>query len=321
MGLWFQNGYTDPVYIAMLWYDAGCSGEPWRKSGWYQVASGSSVEIVGANLQSIPNSNFAWFAQADWADGPCWSGDPAHNWYAIPHNAAFDQCYSDNTGCNAAYPFNAATLSRSSSDWTIVLLQPGAAGRGFQGCSYGVAGQPTAHLLNFTVPAQLKSNWCWAAVSTGVAHYYNSASTVSSVPGGQRTASAGAIAVATPDSSNCNVTGYLDKALTYVGHLKSEQGSAATYADTSAAVNAGTPPCIRIGWSGGGGHFIGVFGIEPTNMLWVTDPIFGQSLVSYATLTGGTYSRQRHLDQYLFHFLTPERRRADRNARSWEAVD
>ena len=56
-----------------------------------------------------------------------------------------------------------------------------------------------------------------------------------------------------------------------------------------AAVDAGTPPCIRIGWSGGGGHFIGVYGIEPTNLLWVTDPIYGQSLVSYTTLTGGTY--------------------------------
>ena len=138
MGLWFQNGYTDPVYIAILWYDPGCGGEPWRKSGWYEVASGSSVEIVGANLQTIPDPNFAWFAQADWADGPCWSGDPAHSWYAIPHNAAFDQCYSDNTGCNAAYPFNVAALSRSSSDWTIVLLQPGAAGRGLPGLFFRV---------------------------------------------------------------------------------------------------------------------------------------------------------------------------------------
>ena len=252
------------------------------------VAPGSSVEIVGANLKTIPDANFAWFAQADWADGPCWSGDPAHNWYAIPHNAAFSQCYSDNTGCNAAYPFNAQTLDKASVDWTIVLLQPGMAGRGFQGCSYGMAGQPTAHLLSFTVPAQTQSNWCWAAVSTGVAHYYNSASTVTQcqVVNAQLGRSD---CCKSPGSTNCNVTGYLDKGLTFVGHLKSVQSSAASYSTVSQAVNAGTPPCIRIGWSGGGGHFIGVFGIEPTNMLWVTDPIYGQSLVSNATLTGGTY--------------------------------
>ena len=288
MGLWYQNSFTDPVYVAILWFDSGCSGQPWRKSGWYQVAAGSSVEIVGADLKTIPDSNFAWFAQADWADGPCWSGDPAHNWYAIPHNAAFNQCYSDNTGCNAAYPFNAATLSRSSVDETVVLLQPGAAGRGFQGCSYITAGQPTAHLLNFTVPTQLETLWCWAAVATGVAHYYNSASTVTQcqVVNNQlgRTD-----CCRNPSSSNCNVTGFVDKALTFVGHLKSEQSSAATYSAISQAVIAGTPPCIRIGWSGGGGHFIGFFGIEPTNLVWVTDPIYGQSLVSTSTLTGGTY--------------------------------
>lgn len=288
MGLWYQNSYTDPVYVAILWFDPGCNGEPWRKSGWYKVDPGSAVEIVGANLQTIPDPNFAWFAQADGADGPCWSGDPAHNWYAIPHNAAFSQCYSDNNGCNAAYPFNAATLSQSSADWTIVLLQPGIAGQGHQGCSFGMAGLPTARRLNFTVPAQLESNWCWAAVSTGIAHYYDSNSTVTQcqVVNAQlgRTD-----CCANPASTNCNVTGYLGNALTFVGHLKSEQGSATTYSATSDAVNAGTPPCIRIGWSGGGGHFIGVFGIEPTDMLWVSDPIFGQSLVSYSTLTGGTY--------------------------------
>ena len=53
MGLWFQNGYTDPVYVALLWYDPGCSPDPWRKSGWYEVAPSSSVEIVGADLRSI----------------------------------------------------------------------------------------------------------------------------------------------------------------------------------------------------------------------------------------------------------------------------
>ena len=41
MGLWYQNGYTDPVYVAILWFDSGCSGQPWRKSGWYLVAPGS----------------------------------------------------------------------------------------------------------------------------------------------------------------------------------------------------------------------------------------------------------------------------------------
>jgi hypothetical protein len=64
----------------------------------------------------------------------------------------------------------------------------------------------------------------------------------------------------------------------------------------------GTLPCIRITWSGGGAHFIGVYGCEPTNMLWVTDPIYGQSLVSYATLTGGAYQGSgTWADSYFTH--------------------
>jgi len=263
MGLWFQNADTDPVYIALLWFNPGCGAEPWQKSGWYEVEPGSSIEVVGADLRSIPDSNFAWFAQADWADGPCWSGDPAHNWYAIPHNAAFDQCYADNTGCNAAYPFIAATLSRSFADWTIVLLQPGVAGRGFQGCSFGIPGQPTAHMLNFTVQPQQETNWCWAAVATSIAHYYNSASTVTQCEVANEQLGR-TDCCQNPASKNCNVYGYLDQALSYVGHLDSKQGSAATYAAVSAAIDAGTPPCIRVAWSGGGAHFIGIYGIEPT---------------------------------------------------------
>lgn len=288
MGLWFQNSYTDTVYIALLWYDPGCSPDPWRKVGWYVAAPGASVQVVSGNLKNVQDPNFAWFAQADWADGPCWSGDPAHNWYAIPHNAAFNQCYDNNTGCNAAYPFVAQTLDKKETDFTIVLVEPGSPGKGFQGLRSSIAGLPDMQLLNFTVPLQQETEWCWAAVSTGIAHYYNSASTVTQcqVVNQQLGRSD---CCKNPASSLCNIPGYLDQALTFVGHLSSEEGKAASYADTVAAVDVGTPPCIRIGWSGGGGHFIGVYGCEPSNMLWVTDPIYTQSLVSDATLTGGTY--------------------------------
>ena len=55
------------------------------------------------------------------------------------------------------------------------------------------------------------------------------------------------------------------------------------------ALSQGTPPCIRIGWSGGGGHFIGVYGCQADDLILVTDPIYGDSIVTNDTLTGGTY--------------------------------
>ena len=45
MGLWFQNGYTDPVYIALLWYDPGCSPEPGERAAgmrWRRVRRSKS---------------------------------------------------------------------------------------------------------------------------------------------------------------------------------------------------------------------------------------------------------------------------------------
>ncbi|HTQ20660.1 papain-like cysteine protease family protein [Mycobacterium sp.] len=289
MGLWFWNGYTDTVYIALLWYDPGCHPDPWRKVGWYGVAPGDSVQVVQGDLRHAQDRNFAWFAQADWADGPCWSGDPAHAWYAIPHNAAFNQCYDDNTGCNAAYPFVADTLNSADADSTILLLWPGAAGHGFQGWRSRMSGLPDMQLLNFSVPLQQESNWCWAAVSTGVAHYYDSASTVTQCQVVNQQLSRNDCC-RNPGSSSCNVYGFLDQALTYVGHFVSLELQAATYAQIVEQIAVGRPPCIRITWAGGGAHFIGVSGCEPSNMLWVNDPtVVGPTLVSRAALTGGNY--------------------------------
>ena len=58
MGLWYQNSYTDPVYVAILWYDAGCGGQPWRKSGWYEVASGSSAAVFTTSSGMSPSSSW-----------------------------------------------------------------------------------------------------------------------------------------------------------------------------------------------------------------------------------------------------------------------
>lgn len=147
--------------------------------------------------------------------------------------------------------------------------------------------QPLEVLLDFEVQPQQESEWCWAAVSTSINHFYNPASTVSQcqVVNEQLGRSD---CCTDPSSSNCNQPGYLDQALQYLGNLSSEKGQG-TYQDAVQALNAGTPPCIRIGWSGGGGHFIGVKGCEPNNFVLVTDPISGDSAVTYDALTTGQY--------------------------------
>jgi len=147
--------------------------------------------------------------------------------------------------------------------------------------------QPLEVILPFEVQKQLESEWCWAAVSTSVAHYYKPSSTVTQCQVVNQQLGR-TDCCSHPSSSNCNQPGYLDQALQYVGHLASDKGQG-TYQDLVGALNSGTPPCIRIGWAGGGGHFIGIQGVQPNNFIMVTDPIYGDSIVTYQTLTTGKY--------------------------------
>ena len=72
--------------------------------------------------------------------------------------------------------------------------------------------------LNFNMQAQTQTNWCWAATSTSVSHFYWSASTWTqcSVAGAElgRTDCCNASV-----PSACNVSWYLDKALTRTSNL------------------------------------------------------------------------------------------------------
>src|SRR6185437_6082459 len=126
------------AYVALLLYDSGCSPDPWRKSGWYRIDPGQTVEIFGTDLRDLATPNWAWFADTG-ADGPSWSGG---NWYRVPHNAAFNQCYDDDTGCNALWAFKAASFSPEWSGLTVVLLGPGNADQANQGCAWGIPVYP-----------------------------------------------------------------------------------------------------------------------------------------------------------------------------------
>ena len=146
---------------------------------------------------------------------------------------------------------------------------------------------PGGYFLPFQVAPQLESEWCWAAVSTSVAHYYTPSSGVTQCQVVNEQLGRTDCCI-NPGSNDCNQPGYLDQALQYVGHFASDKGQG-SYGDLSGALAAGEPPCLRIGWSGGGGHFIGVYGCEGGDIVLVTDPIYGDSFVTVGTLTGGSY--------------------------------
>lgn len=137
--------------------------------------------------------------------------------------------------------------------------------------------------LEFPMVKQEQTNWCWSGCATATAHFFDPASAWT-----QCAVASDALGVTTccTDPAPCNVYGYLNKALTTVGHFKSMAGSTEPDATITSESNNGLPLGVRVAWKGGGAHFIMVVGGGPNDMVLVKDPIYGLSYISYATLSG-----------------------------------
>ena len=141
--------------------------------------------------------------------------------------------------------------------------------------------------LCFTMQHQEQTQWCWSATATSVALYYNAASTwtqctlVNAELGRSDCCS-------NPSSADCNQPWTLSTVLTRVGHLASVTGSTTSFADLCTELDNGRPLGVRIGWSGGGGHFnvVGCYTANPLfglQSIQIEDPWYGTSVWDYDT--------------------------------------
>ena len=137
----------------------------------------------------------------------------------------------------------------------------------------------TTKQLAFNMQAQLASNWCWAGTSNSVSHFYWSSSTWTQCKiVNAELGRSDACNVPTP--SGANVPWYLDRALNRTRNFVSIHAGAATFAQIRAEIDAGRPMGARIGWSGGGGHFMAIYGYSTwlgQEYVDIDDPIYGKS--------------------------------------------
>lgn len=140
--------------------------------------------------------------------------------------------------------------------------------------------------LNVGMQTQQQTQWCWAAVATSVAGFYDASTTwtqcsVVNAELGQTTC------CTSGSSAACNKPWYLDLALTRVGHFDTWSAGAMSFADVRAEIDAGRPLGVRIGWSGNGGHFLVIEGYrnDANQQVAVDDPWYGASDLTYATLS------------------------------------
>jgi hypothetical protein len=137
--------------------------------------------------------------------------------------------------------------------------------------------------LPFQMQHQLQTQWCWAAVTASTAAYYRSGPwTQCSVVNALLAQTACCVS---GNSAFCNQPFYLDRALTRTGNFSALAPGKLSLVDLNAEIEAGRPIGVRVGWGGGGGHFLAVTGASRTGTLQVADPWFGTSTTDYLTFS------------------------------------
>ena len=133
--------------------------------------------------------------------------------------------------------------------------------------------------LPLRIQHQLQKYWCWAACSSSTSVFFDGSSswTQCRIANEELNQSA---CCDDGDSDPCNQPWYVDRALRRTGNLAGRSKGRATWEDVKGEIEAGRPVCARIGWQGGGGHFVlvtGYYEAEGERGLDVEDPWTGSA--------------------------------------------
>lgn len=144
--------------------------------------------------------------------------------------------------------------------------------------------------IPFTMQAQTQSNWCWAATATTTSLYYLAGSSWTQC-GVADAALPRSDCCSWPVPTPCNVPWYLDTALGVTGNFVSMTGTL-TISQVVSELQAGRPLGARVGWSGGGGHFMVISGyskVMGVDRYMIEDPIYGRNGITTFGFQNGSY--------------------------------
>lgn len=133
-------------------------------------------------------------------------------------------------------------------------------------------------VLPFTMQAQVQTQWCWAATSVSVSFFYNSTSKWTQCLVANQIIGSNCCHNAAP----CNKPWYLDQALAVTGNFLA-QFPPLRFNQVKAQLSNGNVIGVRVGWRGGGGHFMVIHGcktLNGVNYFSIDDPIYGKSEIS-----------------------------------------
>jgi hypothetical protein len=144
-------------------------------------------------------------------------------------------------------------------------------------------GAGASNQLNMAMQPQQQTNWCWSAVSVSVKLFFSPGYAITQCD--QANSQLGqTTCCANGSSSACNIPWYLDRALSGLGNLAGVFVGTTSFSAVQTQINSTRPVGCRIGWAGGGGHFVAIDGCDPASpnqLLTIKDPIYGTSILAY----------------------------------------
>ncbi|MFP6735327.1 MAG: papain-like cysteine protease family protein [Rhodospirillales bacterium] len=134
--------------------------------------------------------------------------------------------------------------------------------------------------LTINMWSQEQTNWCWAAVSTSVALYYNEKShwrqcIIVNTQLAQTTC------CVKGDTKACDQPSSLTTALTTTGNLNKMTPSSISLSAVNTEINAKRPIGARIDWGDGSAHVMAITGSLVNDIVQIKDPFSGETKMSY----------------------------------------
>lgn len=154
--------------------------------------------------------------------------------------------------------------------------------------------------LRFTMQFQTQTNWCWAANAASIALFYDNSSTWTQC---KIASIAMHPANCCTNPAPCNKPWLLDGALRITGNFVEPiiYGSI-NLSEIEEQIDAGQIVGTRIGWNGGGGHFVSLYGYDNSGtepFIFVADPIYGTSFIKLSIFTNSYQASGRWTHSYL----------------------
>ena len=152
--------------------------------------------------------------------------------------------------------------------------------------------------MPFQIQTQEQDQWCWAAVSASVDRYFSPPSTSTQCSIAHQVLGGDCCAAPAP----CNTPAFLQDALGAVGRFKEFRSGPLSFPDIMDEIGHGLPIGVRIGWFGGGGHFVVIRGFRDgpgVRLLSIADPWFVDSIQDFEVFCSNYLDRGEWTDTFL----------------------